>query len=108
MNKVVGVYETGARTQVINGSAISYDNIVLFVVTDEIPENMIEGMQGSYVREVKIKRSVVHLIGCANWSDLIGKKIEYGVTYTSKGYQINRVFVQDTPIDIKTNSKKES
>lgn len=107
MNKVVGIYETGDRTQVINGSAIHYDNIVLFVVTDEIPENMVESFQGSYCREVKLKRASVALIGCKNWCDLIGKEIEYGITYTSKGIQINKVFVQDT-VDNKSNLKKES
>ena len=105
MNKVVGVYEKGNRTQVINGSAINYDNIMLYVVTDEIPENMIESFQGSYCREVKLKRSAVTLIGCRSWSDLIGKEIDYGVTYTSKGIQINKVFVQDTVDNKKQNEK---
>ena len=60
----------------------TYGHERVFYVVYEIPENMIEGMQGSYVREVKIKRSVVHLIGCANWSDLIGKEIEYSQGFT--------------------------
>ena len=108
MNKVVGVYQTGAKTQVINGSAISYDNIILHIVTDEIPENMIEGFQGSYTKDVKLKRSVARLVGCTNWFDLVGREVEFGVTIGAKGPQINRVFVQDNPFDDKKQNNKES
>ena len=108
MNKVVGVYQTGSRTQVINGSAVSYDNIVLHIVTDESPENMIEGFNGSYTKDVKLKRSVARLVGCDNWFDLVGREVEFGVTIGSKGPQINRVFVQDNPFDDKKQTKKES
>lgn len=107
MNKVVGVYQTGAKTQVINGSAVSYDNIILHIVTDEIPENMIEGFSGSYTKDVKLKRSVARLVGCQNWFDLVGCDVEFGVTIGAKGPQINRVYVQDNPFDNKKSDKEK-
>ena len=107
MNKVVGVYQTGAKTQVINGSAVSYDNIILYIVTDEIPDNMIEGFNGSFVRDVKLKRSVARLVGANNWSDLVGQDVEFGVSITAKGVQINRVFVQNPLDNNKSNKEKQ-
>lgn len=107
MYKVVGVYQTGARTTVIQGNAISYDNIILHVETDDVPENMAEGFVGLYTKDIKLKRAVAKLVGADDWFHLVGCEVDFGVTITSSGPQINRVFVQNNPFDDKNKSMKE-
>ena len=111
MNKVVGVYQTGSQSAVIDGAAVVYDNIYISYITDEIPDNLVEGYSGCRAIEEKIRRNDVKLVGLQtdDWSQLIGCEIDFGYVKDLKGkLKINKVLVQGTSIDDKNKTKKES
>lgn len=108
MKKVIGVYQSGAEefTDEKSGKVISYDNIELWYVSDEIPSNL----QGKFVGELphreKLKRSEIQTMGVPfeDWFELVGAEIEFFyMKDKNEQLKVYGVFVQNMSV---TDNKK--
>ena len=78
MLKVIGGYLTGEKESEINGKTVKWDNVVLYCISDYIPDDKIAlGFFGAQcTTELKLKRKEVTKIGFNDWDELVNKEIE--------------------------------
>lgn len=72
MFEVIGLQEKSGEFEDDHGKTIKYDNIMLYYVTDENPDII-----GFFGKEQKIARAKVKLLNAKDWSELLGKQIEF-------------------------------
>lgn len=102
MKKVLGVYQSGEGEFVDKntGQLITYDSIMIWYVTDEIPANISDRVNGSIAYCEKLKRKEVRLLNSpsGDWFDLVGAEVEFLYSKDKDGNpKISGVFVQEIP-----------
>ncbi len=72
MIECIGIQEKSGKFEADNGKTVEYDNVMIYYITDDNPE-----VCGYYGKEQKVSKLRVEPINFREWTELIGKRIEF-------------------------------